>query len=245
MVFKKGHKTWNKNLKIQTNTGRTHFKKGHTPWFVGKKDVLKSSRKGKSYEEFYGEEKGKELRKKNNIWKNKTEEEKQILKNKIRNTLKQKYKSGELKSPFANPEILKKAIAKNKLVSQQPDVIRRKLQRRKMSSLEKKFNNIVMNNNLSYKFVGNGKFFIENKNPDFINTNGEKIAIEVYYKKYKMIISSKDKFCIGYDENLLQKYKEDRIKILSKYGWKVLFFDEIQVNEENVIKQLGEKNRGF
>lgn len=29
--------SWNKGLKIQTNTGRTHFKKGMTPWNKGRK----------------------------------------------------------------------------------------------------------------------------------------------------------------------------------------------------------------
>ena len=63
--------------------------------------------------------------------------------------------------------------------------IRKSLIRRPMSSLEVKFNNICIKNNLPYKFVGNGEFFIERKNPDFINVNGEKIAVEVYYKKHK------------------------------------------------------------
>jgi len=34
--FQKGHSPWNKGLKITTNTGCTHFKKGHQFW-LGKK----------------------------------------------------------------------------------------------------------------------------------------------------------------------------------------------------------------
>ena len=53
------------------------------------------------------------------------------------------------------------------------------------SRLETKTINIIKKLKLPYKFVGNGKFFIERKNPDFININGEKIAIEVFYRGYK------------------------------------------------------------
>ena len=35
--FQKGHTPWNKDTHIQTNTGRTHFKKGDMPWSYGKK----------------------------------------------------------------------------------------------------------------------------------------------------------------------------------------------------------------
>jgi len=39
-LFKKGHIPWNKGLKVQTNTGRTHFKKGQVPLAV-----IRNSRK--------------------------------------------------------------------------------------------------------------------------------------------------------------------------------------------------------
>src|SRR4051812_23263089 len=29
-----------KGTHIQTNTGKTHFKKGHTPWHIGKKGIM-------------------------------------------------------------------------------------------------------------------------------------------------------------------------------------------------------------
>lgn len=37
MKFQKGHIPWNKDKHIQTNTGKTHFKKGVMPWSYGKK----------------------------------------------------------------------------------------------------------------------------------------------------------------------------------------------------------------
>jgi very-short-patch-repair endonuclease len=99
--------------------------------------------------------------------------------------------------------------------------------RRTMSSLEEKFLNIIEKNNLPYKFVGNGKFYIERKNPDFININGEKKAIEVFYTRHK------NQFAGGIDS-----WKENRSKLFSQYGWEVIYFNEVEVNEQNIINQL-------
>ncbi|MEK6885280.1 MAG: NUMOD3 domain-containing DNA-binding protein, partial [Nanoarchaeota archaeon] len=96
-----------------------------------------------------------------------------------------------------------------------------KFNKNNKSKLEIKFENIINQYNLPYVFVGNSKFFIENLNPDFINTNGNKIAVEVFYKKHKDIYS-------GGFEN----WKNKRIEIFSKYGWKIEFFDAPEVNEE-------------
>lgn len=106
--------------------------------------------------------------------------------------------------------------------------IRKILKRRLKSSLEVKFEEIINKHNLPYKFVGNGKFFIERKNPDFININGEKKAIEVYYTKHK------EKFR---DMNI-EQWKKSRSDIFSKYGWELIFFNEVEVNENNIIKTL-------
>lgn len=105
--------------------------------------------------------------------------------------------------------------------------IKKSLRRRTSSSLELKMIEIIEKYGLPYKFVGNGKFFIERKNPDFINVNGEKIALEVFYRKHKEIFSKG-----------LEKWKEEREKIFNEYGWKLMFFNELEVNEENVIRKL-------
>lgn len=102
------------------------------------------------------------------------------------------------------------------------------LQRRTPSSLEKKFSEITTKLNLPYKFVGDGKFFIERKNPDFINTNGEKIAVEVYYRRHK------EEFAGG-----VEKWKNERLRLFNKYGWTIKFFNEIEVNEEEIKNRLG------
>lgn len=105
--------------------------------------------------------------------------------------------------------------------------VRKSLTRRTPSSLESKMISIIQKLNLPYKFVGDGKFFIENKNPDFINCNGEKIAIEVFYRRHKQQFS-----------NGIEAWKQERQTLFSKYGWKIIFLDETQVNEENLLKKI-------
>ena len=108
------------------------------------------------------------------------------------------------------------------------DVIRRALKRHPISTLEVKFGNIVDKYNLPYKFVGNGEFLIGRKNPDFINTNGDKIAVEVYARIHKEKMRNMT----------INKWKENRENFFSQYGWKTLFFDETQVNEKDVLSIL-------
>jgi len=111
---------------------------------------------------------------------------------------------------------------------QSPEHVRNAMRRRPITSLELAFKKIVDDNGLPYKFVGNGAFIIDGLNPDFINTNGEKIAVEVYARMYKEI-----------GGRTIEKYKADRIKRLSPFGWKLYFFDELQVKQEFVLNTLG------
>jgi hypothetical protein len=105
--------------------------------------------------------------------------------------------------------------------------IRKCLLRRGMSGLEKKVNNIIQKYKFPYAFVGDGKFFIERKNPDFINTNGKKIAVEVFYKRHK------DQFRGG-----CEVWMKERVDIFSKYGWKILFLDGAGLTNEKIVKTL-------
>ena len=106
--------------------------------------------------------------------------------------------------------------------------IKKMLTRRTPTSLEMKFLNIIEKNGLPYKFVGDGSFMIGRKNPDFININGQKIAIEVYARYYKLRHAE-----------TVQEWMDDRQRVFREYGWEVIFFDETQVTERNVLKQLG------
>lgn len=78
-----------------------------------------------------------------------------------------------------------------------------------------------------YKFVGDGKFIIAGRNPDFININGQKKIIELfgdYWHNPKIF------------PNVLSA--QDRIKLFAKYGYKTLI---IQEHELKPIRRLGEK----
>lgn len=109
------------------------------------------------------------------------------------------------------------------------EAIRKSLRRHPVSSLEAKFQKIVDKYQLPYKYVGNGEFFIERKNPDFINVNGEKKAVEVYARKHKEKLR----------DLTIAQWRKERQDIFAKYGWEIIFLDEVQLNsEENVLLAL-------
>ena len=126
-------------------------------------------------------------------------------------------------------EIKNKLTLANKDKKLSPERIRKSLQRREMSYLEIKMNEIIQKNNLPYKFVGNGDFMIERKCPDFVNTNGEKKVIEVFGTRHK------NRFRSGG----VDSWMKERSELFSKYGYKTIFFNEKEVSSENtVLKKL-------
>jgi len=113
--------------------------------------------------------------------------------------------------------------------SRSSDYWKKVLRRRKKSKLEQRVEFVIKKHNLPYKFVGNGKFFIERKNPDFININGEKTAVEVYCRTQKENVRKIS----------VKKWKNDRAKLFAKYGWNIIFIEDWQTNKEkNILKLL-------
>lgn len=107
--------------------------------------------------------------------------------------------------------------------------VRKCLRRRLMSKLEIRVDRVIKKYLLPYKFVGNGEFLIENKNPDFVNTNGEKIAIEVYARKHKEL----------FRDGGVEAWRKDREELFGRYGWKIVFLEEWQTNnEESILKEI-------
>ena len=105
--------------------------------------------------------------------------------------------------------------------------IRKCLRRRIPTSLEKRFLKIVEKNGLPYKYVGDGSFVIAGKNPDFININGDKIAIEVFAEFYKKM-----------NGRNIDVWRDERKQLFKEYGWDLLFFSQKEVTESYVLKQL-------
>lgn len=108
---------------------------------------------------------------------------------------------------------------------QTKELIAKRLRKRLPTNLEYKMQEIIENLNLPFRYVGNGHFFIENLNPDFIDENN-KIIIEVYSEYYKKL------------HNDINIWKEKRKDLFLRNGWKSFFFNEKEVNKENVINQL-------
>lgn len=111
---------------------------------------------------------------------------------------------------------------------QSPEYFKKCLSRRGMSSLETRVNTLVKDHNLPYRFVGDGKFTIENKCPDFINTNGKKIAVEVFYKRHKEQLRNMS----------FEDWKSNRNKIFAKYGWKVIYIDGTRIANNTIVDVL-------
>lgn len=218
---KKGHVPWNKDKHIQLNTGRTHFKKGCVPWNKGltkytdpRLKKFGQARRGNK-NPMYG--------KYGNPWnKGLTKETDERLR-KLSESLK--GQASWIEGKHWSKKMRQKLSESHKHYTKEQ--LRNMLQRRIPSSLEEKFQNIIDKHNLPYKYVGDGSFILGNYNPDFINTNDAKIAVEVYARYYKKR-----------NHINIEKWKQERIKIFGKYGWDLLFFDETEVNEENILKCL-------
>lgn len=123
------------------------------------------------------------------------------VKNKMSNTAKKQWQNKEYKDKHLKANCRRPNIPENIFIS------------------------ICIKYNLPYKYVGNGSFWIENINPDFINVNGEKICVEIfgdYWHNYP---------------NGTQKDKEKE-KILEKYGWKRIIIWENELKKLKTIEIL-------
>jgi len=195
------------------NSPATEFKKGNIPWNKGKKNpfskstliAMSESKKGLHISQ------DTEFKKGFTPW---------------NKGMKMESLSKEHKEKIS--KALKGKMPKNYQMLRTPYYVRKSLRSGKPTSLEIKFQRIIDKNKLPYKYVGDGKIFIERYNPDFINTNHEKIAIEVYARYYKK----------RNHENI-EEWKNKRQKVFNKYGWKIIFFDEIELNsEKNVLIKI-------
>jgi len=225
--FKKGHTSWCKGLKGIHLNPETEFKVGQPSLKKG----IKLTKKQKKNLNMSGLEKGrgwnrdkhrsKECREKISKSLTGRKQPKEVIEKRVRKLIGQR-RTEEWKRERSKATKGKKSPMYGKKLTKEH--IRNALRRREKSSLEIKVDEVIKKYNLPYKFVGNGKFFIERKNPDFININGEKIAIEVFCRKHK------DLFRGGCDE-----WKESRSELFKKYGWEILFIEDWQTNNEETI----------
>jgi G:T-mismatch repair DNA endonuclease (very short patch repair protein) len=100
---------------------------------------------------------------------------------------------------------------------------------------EKKFMELINKYNLPYRYVGDGKFWIDNKNPDFIHTT-KKEVVEVFGDYWHN--PTLNKHC------KYENTEEGRHNVFKSKGYNCIIIWEKELNmsnwEENVLKKLGE-----
>lgn len=133
---------------------------------------------------------------------------------------------------FRNPEYIKRISKIRKEGNSIQNIIRNHHIR--PNKLEQKLINIIKKYNLPYRYTGDGKFWVEDINPDFVECNGKKIAIEVFGDYWHSpLLNSKIKWSRTF---------EGRQKIYRKYGWSciIIWEDElVQLPEEKIVMKLG------
>jgi len=153
-----------------------------------------------------------------------TEETKQILRD---------YALEQFKNGVPEETRKKRSIAGKKAWS---NPIQKEIRLKKMlkaswkrpTQLEVNFTSFFEEYNLPFEYVGNGKLIIGGKIPDFVETNGKKLVLEVGIKK------EKDRYCDSWET-----YVNNRILHFKKYNWKcvVLWREELK-NKLTLFKKL-------
>lgn len=101
------------------------------------------------------------------------------------------------------------------------------LRSRKPTNLERIFNALIDKYSLPYKYVGDGSFVIGGLNPDYININSKKIAIEIFGEYWH-------KYAREY-----RRTEEGRRAILREFGWDliVIWENELKTLPDDIILQ--------
>lgn len=96
------------------------------------------------------------------------------------------------------------------------------------------YEEICKKDHLPFRYTGDGSFWIGNINPDFVETNGKKIVVEIfgdYWHSPLLNWKLKEKGTLAY-----------RKRILKEYGWKLIVFWETDLKREDaelfVLREL-------
>jgi very-short-patch-repair endonuclease len=122
--------------------------------------------------------------------------------------------SKEFKLMFKNDNIRKKRREK----WLDPNYVKKVLEglNKTPSSFEKKIIKLISKFSLPFEYTGAGKRQVGAMLPDFMSTNKEKLIIETYYSFWHK-----------------PNYEENRTIRLKKYGYKVLFLNEHDIDNKN------------
>ena len=101
------------------------------------------------------------------------------------------------------------------------------------------FEGICKKYNLPFKYTGDGAFWIGKNptiNPDFVNCNGKKIAVEIFGDYWHSPLLKQN---ISYSQSY-----EGRNKILKEYGWKLMVFWGTDLLREDAEQFILNKLKG-
>jgi hypothetical protein len=144
-----------------------------------------------------------------------------------------------IKELWQNPEFRKRQIEerlerwKNKEYKEKAIKKILKSMFKRPTYLEIKFLDFIKRNNVPLIYCGDGSLLIGGKNPDFVESNGKKICVEVGNKFEKSIKRG------GRNYQSWQEYEKQRIEHFAKCGWKclVIWEDELE-DEQNLLEKI-------
>jgi hypothetical protein len=134
----------------------------------------------------------------------------------------QKVRAGKAGGPnrgLVTDKILRKDLERYHKLKSKAGMASFKSQLKRSTDLEQKFIKFFTKNILPYKYVGDGSFLIDNKNPDFIHSDGKKVCIEVCNKYDK-----------DYRFGSWKVYATERIKHFAKYGWRCIVLWDVDLD---------------
>jgi len=156
--FVKGIIPWNKDKKVKSNTGKTHFKLKNIPWNKG--ISISDETKRKISDTLKGTHPSDEARVKMSANNNRHMLGKHLTK-KAKELNSEKHKKLWQTSEYVSKQMKARGVTPNKTELWLQDFL----------------NQLYPN---EWKFVGDGQVIISGKCPDFINTNGQKKIIELF-----------------------------------------------------------------
>lgn len=162
---------------------------------------------------------------------------------KISSTMKQRAKEDSWIRPDQYPGARKKISVANKKRWERPGYKEYMLprmvaaQRRRPTGIETVFQKICNKYRLPYQYVGDGTFWVQNLNPDFVNKK-TKLAIEIFGEDFHM--SSKLIPNVPYKQT--EKGRKSQYK---KLGWKcIVIWGKELSNENDVILKIRKHSMG-
>ena len=102
---------------------------------------------------------------------------------------------------------------------------------------ELRFMGICEKRNLPFRYTGDGAFWIGRINPDFVECNGKKIAVDVFGDYWHSPLFRQDM--------TQTRTYEGRKKVLSMYGWGLVVFWESELKSENAEKIVLKRLNGY